>query len=89
MRRLLVAALLTVVAAPAYSQALGTGIPMNQEREVSPEVRAKRQATEEAYKSTMKGIPDAKQPSDPWGNVRGSSDSAPKAKSPARKSSGN
>ena len=88
MRRLLVAALLTVIAAPAYSQALGTGIPMNQEREVSPEVRAKRQATEEAYKSTMKGIPDAKQPADPWGNVRGA-DSAPKAKSPARKSSGN
>jgi len=88
MRRLLVAALLTVIAAPAYSQALGTGIPLNQEREVSPEVRAKRQATEEAYKSTMKSIPDAKQAADPWGNMRGT-DSAPKAKSPARKSSGN
>ena len=87
MRRLLVAALLTVIAAPAYSQALGTGIPLNQEKEVSPEVRARRQATEEAYKSTLKGIPDAK-PVDPWGNMRGTSDSAPKAKSPARKSSG-
>jgi hypothetical protein len=88
MRRLLVAALLTVIAAPAYSQALGTGIPLNQEREVSPEVRAKRQATEDAYKSTMKSIPDSKQAVDPWGNMRGT-DSAPKAKSPAKKSSGN
>ena len=49
MRRLLVAAaLLTALAGPAYSQALGTGIPLNQEKEVSPEVRAKRQATEDA-----------------------------------------
>ena len=88
MRRLLVAALLTVIAAPAYSQALGTGIPLNQEKEVSPEQRAKQQATEDAYKSTMKTIPNAKGPSDPWGNIRGT-DSAPRAKSPAKKSSGN
>lgn len=89
MRRLLVAALVTLLAGPAYSQALGTGIPLNQEKEVSPEVRAKRQATEDAYKQTIKGIPDAK-PVDPWGNMRGTSGgSAAKAKPSAKKSGGN
>jgi hypothetical protein len=94
MRRLLVAVFLTVFAAPALAQGVsstpGMGIPMNQEKEVSPEVRAKRQATEEAYKSTMKSIPNAKPAStDPWGNMRGTSDNAPKAKAPAKKSAGN
>jgi hypothetical protein len=91
MRILLAAALLTATAAPAHAQALGTGIPLNQEKEVSPEVREKRKATEEAYKSTMKGIPDAK-PVDPWGNMRGtdtSSGNAAKAKPAARKSGAN
>jgi hypothetical protein len=88
MRRFLVAAVVTLLAGPAYSQALGTGIPLNQEKEVSPEVKAKREATEQAYKQTMKGIPDAK-PVDPWGNMRDGGSSTPKAKSPAKKSSGN
>jgi hypothetical protein len=49
MRTLLVAALLTAIATPAaHAQAMGTGIPLNQEKEVSPEVQAKRRATEEA-----------------------------------------
>jgi len=88
MRRLLAAALVTLLAAPAYSQALGTGIPLNQEKEVTPEVRAKREATEQEYKRTLKGIPDAK-PVDPWGNMRDNGGSAPKAKSSAKKSGGN
>jgi hypothetical protein len=91
MRRLLVAALLTVSAAPAFAQVSSTpgmGIPMNQEKEVSPEVRAKRQATEEAYRSTMKSIPDAKPAStDPWGNMRDTS-SGNTAKSKSAKKSG-
>lgn len=88
MRRLLVAALLPLFAAPAFAQTPGMGIPLNQEREVSPEARAKRQATEDAYKSTMKSIPNAKPAStDPWGNMRGTSDSAPKAKASASKAS--
>ena len=92
MRTLLVAALLTAIATPAaYAQAMGTGIPLNQEKEVSPEVQAKRKATEEAYKSTIKGIPDAK-PVDPWGNMRSTDTSggnAAKAKPSAKKSGGN
>ena len=90
MRTLLVAALLMAVATPAaYAQAMGTGIPLNQEKEVSPEVREKRRATEEAYKSTIKNIPDAR-PVDPWGNMRGTDTSGNAAKAkPAKKSSGN
>jgi hypothetical protein len=90
MRRLLVAtALMAMIAGPAYSQALGTGIPLNQEKDVSPEVRAKRQATEDAYKQTIRGIPDAK-PVDPWGNMRDTpSGNAAKAKPSAKKSGGN
>lgn len=84
MRRLIVAVMLTAVATPALAQALGTGIPLNQEKEVSAEERAKRRATEEAYKSTIKSIPDGK-PVDPWGNMR-STDTSSAAKSKTRKS---
>ena len=68
---------------------MGTGIPLNQEKPVSPEQQAKRRATEEAYKSTLKSIPDAK-PVDPWGTMRStgtSTGNAAKAK-PAKKASG-
>lgn len=91
MRTLLVAALLTAIAAPACAQSFGTGIPLNQEKEVSPEEQAKRKATEDAYKATIKGIPDAK-PIDPWGNMRSGETpaaKAPKAKSTAKKAGGN
>jgi hypothetical protein len=86
MRIFVLALLLTFVAAPAFAQSLGTGIPLNQEKEVSPEQREKQRRTEEAYKSTIKGIPDAK-PVDPWGNMRGgdSSSTAAKAKSAPKK----
>jgi hypothetical protein len=88
MRTLLFAALLSIMTVPALAQALGTGIPLNQEKEVTPEQAAKRRATEEAYKSTIKSIPDAK-PNDPWGTMRSTdTGNAAKAK-PAKKSSGN
>lgn len=87
MRILVLALLLTFVAAPAFAQTLGTGIPLNQEKEVSPEQREKQRKTEEAYKSTIKNIPAAK-PVDPWGNMRSTETStghAAKAKSAPKK----
>jgi hypothetical protein len=69
MRILVLAAFMTIVAAPALGQPMGTAIPLHQEKEVTPEQAAKRRATEEAYRSTIKNIPDAK-PNDPWGNMR-------------------
>ena len=70
--------------APPASAQSATGIPLNQDKDVSPEQRAKRRATEEAYKSTMKGIPDAK-PVDPWGNVRGAETPQSGAKAKAKR----
>lgn len=88
MRTLLFATLLSIMTVPALAQTLGTGIPLNQEKEVTPEQAAKRRATEEAYKSTIKSIPEAK-PADPWGTMRSTdTGNAAKAK-PAKKSSGN
>lgn len=85
MRTLLLVGLLAFTATPALSQALGTGIPLNQEKEVSPEVAAKRRATEEAYRSTIKNIPEAKA-SDPWGNMRSvDTPNAGKGKASAKK----
>ncbi|ETR77513.1 hypothetical protein X566_07590 [Afipia sp. P52-10] len=73
MRILLLAIMLIITAAPAFAQLEGaTGIPLNPGgKQVSPEEQEKRRATEDAYKRTMKQIPDAK-PLDPWGNMRAS-----------------
>ena len=77
-RTLLLVGLLAFVATPALSQSMGTALPLNQEKQVDPETAAKRRATEEAYKSAIKGIPDAK-PNDPWGNMRSVDSSTPAA----------
>ena len=42
MRTFILALLATIIAAPVYAQALGTGIPLNQDKEVSPEQAEKR-----------------------------------------------
>ena len=87
MRSLLFALLMMLAAAPAFGQALGTGIPMNQEKQVSPEEAAKRRATEEAYKNAIKQIPEGQKANDPWGNMRtvGTPNANPKGKAAAKK----
>lgn len=87
MRAFVLTFLLMFAASHAHAQSMpaGTGIPLNQEKEVSPEQRLKRQKTEEAYKSAIKNIPDAK-PVDPWGNMRSTdTGTAAKAKSAPKK----
>jgi hypothetical protein len=37
---------------------------------LTPEEQEKRKATEDAYKSALKKIPDQKKSADPWGNIR-------------------
>ena len=87
--RLILALLLSVYAAPAFSQqGLGTGIPLNQPKEVSPEQLEKRRQTEEAYKRTIRTIPDA-QPVDPWGNMRSVETTSTAKAKPAPKKSTN
>lgn len=87
MRIFLLALMLTITAVPAFAQLQGaTGIPLNPGgKPVSPEEQEKRRATEDAYKRTLKQIPDAK-PLDPWGNMRGNDTPAGgQAKSQAKK----
>jgi hypothetical protein len=47
----------------------------------TPEEKEADAAREKAYKDSLKKIPDAKAPSDPWGTVRSDAPKAPPAKS--------
>ncbi len=76
-------ALLTV---PAFAQmdsgsGQGSGAPhINMLSDIpskTPEQKEAEEARDKAYKESLKKIPDAKGPADPWGNVR--SADAPKA----------
>jgi hypothetical protein len=59
----------------------------------TPDQIEKEQATEKAYKESLKKIPDAKKPADPWGSARGTdaaketskTSKAPVAKKPPAK----
>jgi hypothetical protein len=86
MRAFILSLLLMFAASQAHAQMpAGTGIPLNQEKEVTPEQRLKRQQTEDAYKAAIKNIPNAK-PVDPWGNMRSSdTDTAAKTKGAPKK----
>jgi hypothetical protein len=76
MRVLLAAAMIALLAGPAYAQSQPVPKYGDAPKDKSPqEIQAERDA-EQAYKKSLGNIPD-KGPSDPWGNVR--SDSAPKA----------
>lgn len=75
MRVFPVAMVLAVLAGPAYAQGSGINILGGDRRLTSEEIE-KNKAIDEAYKSTIKKIPDQKPHSDPWGNVRGSNGSS-------------
>ena len=47
----------------------------------TPEEKEAEAANEKAYKESLKKIPDAKTPSDPWGSVRSDAPKTPPAKS--------
>jgi hypothetical protein len=66
------AAAMLLMQAP-YAQAQHAPAPSGPTEKEKAKVRDKRayeKDTEEAYKSTLKHIPDAKQNVDPWGNLR-------------------
>jgi hypothetical protein len=62
-------ALIALLTGAASAQIPGVNLAP-QDRQVSKEELEKRQATEDAYKSALKKIPDQKPASDPWGGVR-------------------
>ena len=75
MRVFCAAAIIALLAGPAYAQSQSVPKYGDTDKQKSPqEIEAEREA-ERAYKRSLGNIPD-RGPSDPWGNVRG--DSAPK-----------
>jgi len=69
MRTLVIAAVLTSLAAPAYAQFGGN--PLNQARAPKPtETEEQKKANEQAYKSATGVVPTQKPNTDPWGSVR-------------------
>ena len=87
MRVICAAAMIAMLAGPAYAQGKTPKTPEEMMDAKTPEQIEKEQATDRAYKDSLKKIPDAKTPADPWGNAR--STDAPKAtaKTPAAKKS--
>ncbi len=74
MRAFLMAMVLALLAGPVFAQGVNL---MGGERRLTSEEIEKNKAIDEAYKSTMKKIPDQKPNADPWGNVRASNGSQP------------
>ncbi len=71
--RTFIAALAFVVAAgPALAQTPAINM-LDQGKPKTQDEIARGQAIDEAYKSTMKKVPDQKTSNDPWADVRGSS----------------
>jgi hypothetical protein len=65
------AALIALLAGPAYAQQLPDINLIPEARSKSPEEIEQEKANEKAYKESLKKIPDAKVSNDPWGSVRG------------------
>ena len=75
MRVFAAAAVIALLAGPAYAQSKSIPKYGETQKDKTPqEIEAEREA-ERAYKRSLGNIPD-QGPTDPWGNVRG--DSAPK-----------
>lgn len=55
------------------------GINLNADRPaLAPEEQEKRKAIDDAYKSTIKKLPEKKEANDPWGNLRSTTPSQSK-----------
>jgi len=76
MRAFRLAAVIMLLASPALAQIPPVNLLQDKPAK-SQEEKDAEAARDKAYKETLKKIPDAKAPADPWGNVRSSD--APKA----------
>jgi hypothetical protein len=77
------AAVIVLLAGPAYAQNSTPNVNLIPElQSKTPEEKEAEAARDKAYKESLKKIPDAKVPSDPWGNVRGAE--TPKTSAPAK-----
>ena len=78
------AAVLAVLAGPAYAQMPNINLLQDGPSKTQEE-KEQDAAKDKAYKDSLRKIPDAKASSDPWGTVR-STDAPKAAAAPARKS---
>jgi len=76
MRVFRIAAAVVLLASPAFAQIPPVNLLQDKPGKTQEEKDAEA-ARDKAYQDTLKKIPDAKAPADPWGNVR--STDAPKA----------
>lgn len=75
------ASVIALLTSSAYAQLPPVGIELSPDApQLTPEEREKRQATDDAYKSALKKIPDQKKTADPWGDMRTSPPTSPKTK---------
>jgi len=86
MRRLRAAAMVALLAGPAYAEMPNVNL-IPEIAHKSAEEKEQDQVREKAYRESLRKIPDAKGASDPWGNVRGAD--APKPVKPASKTGHN
>ncbi|MGB6400396.1 MAG: hypothetical protein WBF73_32630 [Bradyrhizobium sp.] len=75
--------MIAMLAGPAYAQSKSKTLEEMMDAK-TPEQIEKERAAEKAYKESLKKIPDAKAPADPWGNAR-STDAPKAAKTPTAK----
>ena len=77
MRVLGVAAVMALLASPAAAQIPNLNLLQDNRPPKTQEEKDAEAARDKAYKDSLKKIPDAKPPADPWGDVR--STDTPKA----------
>jgi hypothetical protein len=83
MRILSAMALAVLLSGPAYAQMSTPNINLIPElASKTPEEKEQEAVRDQAYRESLKKIPDAKTSSDPWGTVRSSD--APKTAGPAK-----
>ena len=80
MKVLRAAALLALLAVPAYAQSPTVNL-MPEVKTRTPEEKEQDAIADKAYRESLRKIPDAKASSDPWGTVRSDAPKAAVAKS--------
>ncbi|MGZ3310044.1 MAG: hypothetical protein ACXU8R_16115 [Xanthobacteraceae bacterium] len=64
------AAVIALLAGPAYAQQMPNINLIPETKTLTPEEKEQEAAQQKAYRDSLKKIPDAKASNDPWGNVR-------------------
>jgi hypothetical protein len=64
------AAVVALIAGPAFAQQMPNINLMPEVKTLTPEEKEQEAAQQKAYRDSLKKIPDAKASNDPWGTVR-------------------